>query len=67
MATKSFAVEVGGKSLSCVVCGHERFWERRTLMNTKGASFLGFDWANTEATNYVCDNCGYVHWFLATP
>ena len=27
-------------------------------MNTRGASFLGFDWANSEADNYICDNCG---------
>jgi len=34
------------------------------LLNTRGISFLGLDWANKVADNYVCDRCGYVHWFL---
>ena len=33
-------------------------------MNTRGASFFNFDWANQEAVNHVCDQCGYVFWFL---
>lgn len=57
---------VHGKALQCMHCGHDRFWTRTTLMNTKGVSFLGLDWANKEADNYVCDLCGYVHWFLST-
>jgi len=35
-----------------------------TLMNTKGATFLGVEWANKEATNYVCEQCGYIFWFF---
>ena len=57
-------VDIKGKPLTCVICGEKEFWERETLMNTAGATFLGFDWANKPATNYVCGNCGYVHWFL---
>ena len=53
-----------GHKLTCTVCEHGRFWSRRTLMNTKGATFFGFDWANREAVNYVCERCGYVFWFL---
>lgn len=33
-------------------------------MNTRGASFFNFDWANKGATNHVCERCGYVYWFL---
>lgn len=53
-----------GKKLVCPVCGHDRFWSRQTLMNTRGATFLNFDWVNKGATNYVCEKCGYVYWFL---
>ncbi len=56
--------QVKGHHLKCVICGHDHFWTRTTLMNTSGASFFGFDWANKEADNYICDNCGYVHWFF---
>jgi len=56
---------VKGRPLSCPVCEHTQFWTRKTLMNTRGASFLGWDFVNKEAENYVCGNCNYVMWFLA--
>ena len=58
---------VHGKALSCAHCGHDRFWTRGTLMNTRGITFFGLDWANKEADNYVCDQCGHVMWFLQKP
>lgn len=56
-----------GRPLRCPHCNHDRFWTRTTLMNTRGVSFFGFDWANKVAQNYVCDQCGYVVWFLDKP
>lgn len=56
---------VKGKTLECPICSSKEFWTRETLMNTAGMSFLNLDWANKRALNYVCDNCGYVYWFLA--
>jgi len=53
-----------GKKLICPVCSHDRFWSRRTLMNTRGATFFNFDWANKDAVNYVCNDCGYIFWFF---
>lgn len=58
------AIEIKGNQLVCPICGGETFWERETLMNTAGATFLGFEWANKAATNYVCNDCGYVYWFI---
>ncbi len=55
---------VDGHDLNCPICGHDEFWKRRTLMNTPGLTFLGLEWANREADNYVCDSCGYILWFL---
>ena len=53
-----------GKKLECPICKSTLFWTRTTLMNTVGLSFFNLDWANKNATNYVCDKCGYVYWFL---
>jgi predicted nucleic-acid-binding Zn-ribbon protein len=53
-----------GHKLKCPVCGNKRFWKRKTLMNTPGATFFGVEWANRQAINFVCDSCGYVLWFL---
>ena len=58
---------IKGHQLSCPVCENDTFWTRETLMNTKGMTFLKLDWANKQAQNFVCDNCGYVHWFLHPP
>ncbi|MEW6623329.1 MAG: hypothetical protein AB1420_09410 [Bacillota bacterium] len=55
---------VAGKKLICPICEHDEFWTRQTLMNTAGATFFGFDWANRAADNYICDKCGYVFWFF---
>lgn len=60
-ATEKF---IFGNKLICAVCNNDTFWERETLMNTKGMSFFNLDWANKSAQNLVCDKCGYVHWFL---
>lgn len=55
---------VQGHKLTCPVCGQDRIWTRRTLMNTSAMTFFGFDWADKRADNYVCGRCGYVMWFL---
>jgi DNA-directed RNA polymerase subunit RPC12/RpoP len=58
------AHEVQGHPLKCPICGYERFWIRRTLMNTPGMTFLGVEWANKQADNYVCNRCGHILWFF---
>lgn len=55
--------EVLGNKLVCPICSSNKFWTRTTLLNTETATFLGFDWANKKAENYICDNCGYILWF----
>ena len=57
-------VEVKGRELKCLVCGHDAFHKREAQLNTAAASFFGFDWANQSGTCYVCAQCGYIHWFL---
>lgn len=57
-------VQKAGQTLKCPVCEHDRFWSRRTLMNTRAFTLFDFDWANRTAVNYVCDNCGYIFWFF---
>jgi hypothetical protein len=63
------AIEVfaGERQLRCVFCGSSRFHERASLLNTRAATFFNFDWANKEATNYICVHCGYIFWFLTPP
>ena len=55
---------IKGKKLTCIVCKHITFWERETLMNTKKLTFFKLEWLNKKAQNLICNNCGFVHWFL---
>jgi uncharacterized OB-fold protein len=55
---------INGIPLQCPVCKHDKFWSRKTLMNTPGATFFGVEWANKEAQNYICNKCGYIYWFF---
>jgi hypothetical protein len=57
-------VQVAGLHLHCEVCKHDQFWQREAQLNTAVATFFNLDWANTTAICYVCDGCGYIHWFL---
>ena len=56
-------VIVNDRVVACTVCGGDRFSCREITMNTPGASFLGFDWANASADGAICLGCGYVHQF----
>lgn len=58
------SVEVGGVALRCHHCEHDRFSRRMSLLNTAGLTLLDLDWANRSATCFVCERCGFVHWFL---
>ena len=53
-----------GRDLKCIMCSHDKFWTRKTLMNTKLLTLWKLDWSDREADNYICERCGYVHWFL---
>jgi len=53
-----------GAPLNCLTCGFDRFFERRAMLNTVGATFFGFDWLNAEGECCVCGRCGFIHWFL---
>ena len=53
-----------GNKLECNICKHDKFWGRTTLMNTPKMTFFKLDWANKSALNYICNNCGHVHWFM---
>ena len=56
-------VVIEGNKLSCPVCHHDQFWRRTTLLNTRGLTFMDWDWANKNAQNYVCSKCGFMYWF----
>ncbi|MGA3094953.1 MAG: DNA-binding protein [Bryobacteraceae bacterium] len=63
-ADGTIEVQMDGRPLTCTVCGGAHFHERSSLLNTRAAAFFNVNWANKEATNYICTQCGYVFWFM---
>ena len=56
---------VNNKELKCHMCDNNTFWLKKSLMNTWFFTVMNFDWANREADNYICSECGYVHTFFS--
>jgi len=52
--------------LECKHCGSGHFAHRRAQLNTAAMTFLNLDWLNASADIYVCERCGYLHWFLGS-
>ncbi len=57
-------VEIHGRPIRCLICSHDQFWRHDVQLNTAMASFMDLDWMNKSAVCAVCDNCGYIHWFI---
>lgn len=56
---------VGERAVTCSYCDNPRFGTRQIKLNTAGAEFFGFAWANQESTALICSECGGLHEFLA--
>lgn len=52
-----------GKPFHCLACGGSLFYTRHSLLNTMGLTLLDWEALNREATNLICHDCGYIHWF----
>jgi hypothetical protein len=61
---KGNVLTVMGRNVACPMCGRDRFSQRTSLLNTAGAKLCGLGWANKEAYNYICTQCGCILWFL---
>jgi hypothetical protein len=52
------------RAVTCSYCDNTRFGTRRIKLNTSGAEFFGFAWANKESLALICSECGGIHEFL---
>ena len=60
---KPDTVMVKNRKLFCPVCENDQFIETRAQLNTALASLFDVDFANKEATCFVCSSCTYIYWF----
>jgi hypothetical protein len=55
---------IHGVGLKCQHCGGDVFAHRTAQLNTPALTFLNLDWLNRSSDVYVCERCGFLHWFL---
>jgi hypothetical protein len=52
-----------GRNLVCDTCQNDRFEQYQWKLQTTGMTLMGLDWANRDATCFVCYACRRIHWF----
>ena len=57
-------IEVQGRQLRCMICGHSIFWEHEVQFATPLLEVLDLGAWNRSAQCAVCERCGYVHMFI---
>jgi hypothetical protein len=57
-------VTVCGHQLSCQVCQHGEFWHQKAQLHSPMATFFNMEFAGRSADCAICENCGYIHWFM---
>lgn len=50
------------KPLRCLLCGHDEFYLKKLRLTEGLTTILPFRWM--VANCFICDRCGYVHWFV---
>jgi len=53
----------GERLIRCPVCGHDKFDQQRTLMNTSAATLFNVAWVSGGADTRICRRCTHVMWF----
>lgn len=61
---EQYNIAGAGRTLRCLICGYDLFLCREAQLNTAVATLFNLDWANKSAVCLICDQCGYIHWFL---
>jgi hypothetical protein len=56
--------EIQGNVLKCLVCGHDEFHNRTAQLHSAGATFFNIEWTSPTGQCFICDRCGFIHWFL---
>lgn len=57
----------GVSTITCPCCQNDTFDKDSRQLNSRGATFFSFDWANKAATILICQRCSYILWFMEQP
>ncbi len=53
--------------ITCPICHSQSFDKEYRQLNSRGATFFGFDWANKNAAILICRHCTNIAWFYNDP
>ena len=59
--------EIAGRRITCPHCSGTKFSVRRAMLNSRGATLVNLDWADSGATVLECAECSRIEWFARDP
>jgi hypothetical protein len=59
----SAKVSINSHPLSCQICKCNYFYKREALIPTTFISLFRLPFFNQSGSAYVCQSCGFIHWF----
>lgn len=63
MSEPQEVILLNGQTLACDSCAGSTFEQHHWKLQTTGMTFMNLDWANRDATCFVCATCRRIHWF----
>jgi predicted nucleic-acid-binding Zn-ribbon protein len=58
---------VDGKPVRCPHCGGSEFAISSVMLNSRGRTAFGVDWADPSASILICAECGRIEWYAQEP
>lgn len=59
-----FTAVAASRTIVCLHCGSDHFWQRRAKLNSAASEFFDVAWASEESLVLTCTTCGSMREFM---